>query len=484
MAQHVASIVGGGESPLIRVLQWWWRRPNHFDWFSSYLRVRRMANMTRGVVAAASLSLAAIPVAMLWSSAPPRGITGIVLTIASGAGAGACAALWLARFPSKTESIAFAVLASASIAAAVIAQSDPLTGVLACACFAAISGYVALFHAPWLMVSNLVFVIGVTAVPATALATGGGVVRAACASAVVLVLNVAVPFGIQIIVQTLGVDLLKADRDPLTGLLNRRAFYQRTSSLVDASGSDAYVVLAMIDLDRFKRLNDTHGHYAGDVALVAVGRALRELTSRAAVVARAGGEEFLVAEVVSDPRPVFFGRRLCEAVAALPHPVTASVGTAIVGCDRVLEGGDNEASITALIGAADTAMYDAKRNGGNQFRHALLGTNVRMWNPLIRRWERVSASPRVHTNPLRAVGQPDVVADPDAGDVTTPIIIGPLRHREHRRRRGDVRPETPRGGHATSPANVPSDQVIDRPGRHRAQGANPITEVSSTRGPV
>jgi diguanylate cyclase (GGDEF)-like protein len=439
-----------------------------------------MANMTRGVVAAASLSLAAVPVAMLWSSAPPRGIAGIVLTIASGVGATACAVLWTARFPSKDQSIAFAVLASASIAAAVIAQSDPLTGVLACAAFATISGYIALFHAPWLMVTNLVFIIGVTAVPATALVTGGGVVRAACASAVVLVLNVAVPFGLQIIVQTLGVDLLKADRDPLTGLLNRRAFYQRTSSLVDASGSDAYVVLAMIDLDRFKRLNDTHGHYAGDVALVAVGRALRELTNRASVVARAGGEEFLVAEVISDPRPVFFGRRLCDAVAALPHPVTASVGTAITQCDRMLEGGDNEAAITALISAADTAMYEAKRNGGNQFRHALLGTNIRMWNPSVLRWERVSASPRMHANPLRAIGQPNGAADPDAGDVTTPIIIGPSSHREHRRRHGDVRPETPRGGYVASSA----DQVSDRPGRHRAQGANPITEVRTTRRPV
>jgi diguanylate cyclase (GGDEF)-like protein len=479
-----ASIVGGGESPLIRVLQWWWRRPNHFDWFSSYLRVRRMANMTRGVVAVASLSLAAIPVAMLWSSAPPRGITGIVLTIASGVGATACAALWVARFPSKNQSIAFAALASASIAAAVIAQSDPLTGVLACAAFAAISGYIALFHAPWFMVTNLVFIIGVTLLPATALATQCGVVRAACAAAVVLVLNVAVPFGIQIIVQTLSVDLLKADRDPLTGLLNRRAFYQRTSSLVDASGHDAYMALAMIDLDRFKRLNDTHGHYAGDVALVAVGRALRELTNRAAVVARAGGEEFLVAEVVSDPRPVFFGRRLCEAVAALPHPVTASVGTAIVQCDRVLEGGDNEAAITALISAADTAMYDAKRNGGNQFRHALLGTNVRMWNSSVLRWERVSASPCMHTNPLRAIGHPNVVDDPDGGDVTTPIIVGPSPHREHRRRHGDVRPERPRGGYVASSANAPSDQVSQRPGRHRAQGANPSTEVRTTRRPV
>jgi diguanylate cyclase len=384
-----------------------------------------MAPMTRGVIAVASFCLAAIPVAMLWSSVPPKGVTGIALTVVSGVGATACGVLWVARFPTKSQSIAFATLAYVSIAAAVLAQSDPLTGVLAATVFASISGYVALFHAPWFMVTNLAFVLAVTAVPAVALASEGGVVRAACASAVVLVLNIAVPFGLQIIVQTLGVDLLKADRDPLTGLLNRRAFYQRTSSLVDASGSDAYLVLAMIDLDRFKRLNDTHGHYAGDVALVAVGQALSELTHRAAVIARAGGEEFLVAEVVSDPRPVFMGRRLCEGVAALPHPITASVGTAIMQCERIHEGGEHDSSITALISSADTAMYEAKRNGGNQFRHALLGTNVRLWNPAKLRWQRVSASPRVRTNPLRTIGQANVAPDPDFADATTPIIIGP-----------------------------------------------------------
>jgi diguanylate cyclase (GGDEF)-like protein len=457
---------------LIRTLQWWWQRPNHFDWFSSYLRGRRMANMTRGVVAVASLSLAAIPTAMLWSSAPPNGTTGIVLTVAAGVGATACGLLWMARFPSKNQSVVFAVAASASIAAAVLAQSDPLTALLGCTVFAASSGYIALFHAPFLVVTNLVFVVVVTSVPAAALAANGGVVRAACAVAVVLVLNIAVPFSLQIIVQTLGVDLLEADRDPLTGLLNRRAFYRRTSSLVGASGGDAHVVLAMIDLDRFKRLNDTRGHYAGDLALVAVGRALRELTRREAVIARAGGEEFLVADVVSDPRPVVLGQRLCEAIAALPDPITASVGTATNQCGRMLEGGDREAAITALICAADTAMYEAKRNGGNQSRHQLVGTDVRLWNPLKRRWERVSASLRVRLHPLHATGRVSVSANPGAGDVTMPIVTVPDPRHERRRRPRDARPETRREhqtwAHVTAGPSALADHDAQRPGRHRA----------------
>ena len=64
----------------------------------------------------------------------------------------------------------------------------------------------------------------------------------------------------------LGVDLLNADRDPLTGLLNRRAFFfERAGQLVVTQGfAGAHLVVAMIDLDRFKLLNDTEGHAAGD----------------------------------------------------------------------------------------------------------------------------------------------------------------------------------------------------------------------------
>ena len=124
----------------------------------------------------------------------------------------------------------------------------------------------------------------------------------------------------------------------------------------------------MIDLDRFKMLNDTEGHAAGDRALIAVAHVLRERTHHGAVVGRSGGEEFLVADVFVDPRSVPLGGRLCDGVAALPYAITASVGTAGARCDQILESGDPNQVIGELIAAADAAMYDAKRNGGNQSR--------------------------------------------------------------------------------------------------------------------
>jgi diguanylate cyclase (GGDEF)-like protein len=354
---------------MFKRLRWWWGQPDHYVWFSSYLQTRRMAGMTRAVMAMTSASLAVVPLAMSFSSAPPHGAARTVLAVLSVVGGLGCALLWIVRWPNRKGSIGFAIAASASITMASLAQSDPALALLACTAFVAVSGYIAVFHTAPFMVANAVVVVVVPVVPVIALMTTHGVVRAVTEYWLVVAVNIAVPFGIQILVRALGVDLLNADRDPLTGLLNRRAFYERTGQLVAAHGyTDSHLVVAMIDLDRFKLLNDTEGHAAGDRALMAVGHGLREHTRSSAIVGRVGGEEFLVADVFADPRQAVLGQRLCDAVAALPYEITASVGIASARCDKFAERHDPNLAITALIASADGAMYDAKRNGGNQSR--------------------------------------------------------------------------------------------------------------------
>ena len=325
--------------------------------------------MTRAMLAAVSASLGCIPVALLWSSAAPDDATRGVLSALAGIGGAGCAVLWILRWPTRTESVAFAVTATASIAMGVLGQADLTIAFLGCTAFATVSGYIAIFHTAFLMSTAAVVMAMVSVFPAVALASTGGVVRAVCAYGLVLVVNVAVPYGVQIFIKALGGDLLEADRDPLTGLLNRRAFYERTGRLVAAHGAGDELVMAVIDLDRFKQLNDARGHATGDLALVAVGQALHEHTRPCAVVGRAGGEEFLVADVFAYPEPDLLGQRLCDAVAALSYSITASIGTANARCDRIANADNPHAAIGALIATADQAMYDAKRNGGNQTRH-------------------------------------------------------------------------------------------------------------------
>ncbi len=123
----------------------------------------------------------------------------------------------------------------------------------------------------------------------------------------------------------------------------------------------------MIDLDDFKRLNDTHGHAAGDQALV-VTAALQRSCRATAVIGRAGGEEIVVADIETTPIPSAMAERICRAVAALPFEITASIGTSSVPLDA-------EPLTTAmqliddLIRTSDAAMYQTKRAGGNQARH-------------------------------------------------------------------------------------------------------------------
>jgi diguanylate cyclase (GGDEF)-like protein len=176
--------------------------------------------------------------------------------------------------------------------------------------------------------------------------------------------------AIQWLVRALGVDLLRADRDPLTGLLNRRAFQHKVLGLLAVRRTgDASLLVALVDLDNFKSLNDNHGHSAGDRALVQVAQALEATTRTAAIVARSGGEEFVIADTMPSLDPTPLAQQICDAIGALPVGVTASVGTACAPLGDVYDDRGRQPLIEKLVTAADIAMYHAKRSGGNRIHH-------------------------------------------------------------------------------------------------------------------
>jgi diguanylate cyclase (GGDEF)-like protein/PAS domain S-box-containing protein len=154
-----------------------------------------------------------------------------------------------------------------------------------------------------------------------------------------------------------------ADHDPLTGLLNRRAFLLAVEQhLARSRRYSAEGALLMVDLDGFKRVNDEHGHVAGDELLVACAAALRERLRESDVVARLGGDEFAVLLPRGGAAEAQVAAR--DIVAAIARHsrerITASVGvtsiaTGACGADELLHG-------------ADRAMYRAKRAGGDAFR--------------------------------------------------------------------------------------------------------------------
>jgi diguanylate cyclase (GGDEF)-like protein len=276
--------------------------------------------------------------------------------------------VWALRWPTRTQAIRYAVLSNASIALAAIAQNDPNGALLACTAFATLAGYIALSHTSPLMAYNFAIAGVVGAVEAIRVAAKFNIVAALCAYALLLLLNLAVPFGIQVVVHVLGADAMRVERDQLTGLLNRRAFHRRAKACLERGGKQlVHVVITVIDLDRFKQLNDSYGHSTGDDALVSVARALRDTNDDGAVICRSGGEEFVIADIWPPDEVSRRAQRICDVIAALPFGITASIGTA--GIQPAYRTDSSNDLLLELIAAADAAMYAAKRRGGNQAKH-------------------------------------------------------------------------------------------------------------------
>ncbi|MCB9600529.1 MAG: GGDEF domain-containing protein [Sandaracinus sp.] len=161
--------------------------------------------------------------------------------------------------------------------------------------------------------------------------------------------------------------------DPLTGLYNRRHLDARLEEELAYSrrhGTPLTVIL--LDVDFFKRINDTHGHAAGDAVLRVLARLIRTTVRTEDVVARYGGEEIAVlARGIDAPQGLIFADRLRKRIAGANLPwgnhelrVTASFGLATVSAARPYD------NVAKLIEAADAALYRAKAEGRNRCRAA------------------------------------------------------------------------------------------------------------------
>ncbi len=276
--------------------------------------------------------------------------------------------LWLRGWPTRRQSLLFILTGSAIIGAGCLWQPQPLVALMACSALSIPGGYLAFFHTAKYMAVNFWLASTIAAWEAARLAAEGQAVLAFSGYFLALELNVIVPLAIQIVVRALWGDLLRANRDPLTGLLNRRACNRAVVGQILVGAHHMYLAVAMVDLDQFKKLNDTLGHAAGDQALVAVAGALNAACSDSAVVGRVGGEEFLIADTVTAEQKPGWGQQLCDAVAAVNAPVTASVGIATMAL-RSIDSDHAEQTLRRLVADADNAMYEAKRCGGNQTRH-------------------------------------------------------------------------------------------------------------------
>ena len=347
----------------------WGSKPDKYDWTKAFLFQRGQLRAAQQIMAVVCVSAALAPLTMLYSQLEPSAAAVVI----GGLAAAFCVGMtifWLTRWPTRRQSEAAIVVGVLCTGGWSFIQPTAALSALACTLTAVTGAYSAIFHRRQIVLFHGMGAVAITIAAVVRVAREVSVAAAVSAFLVINFVNVSVLLGAWGMWRAMGGYVRRSEEDPLTGLLNRRAFTEMVSNrLANPPRGHTHLTVVMVDLDNFKRINDTHGHPVGDDAIRAVSGLLVEHTPADAVICRAGGEEFLIALtcVTSDIEPL--AARICAAVTSLPLQMTASIGTASAEL-FLLNDPASTAGIEELITTADTAMYAAKRSGGNQARHS------------------------------------------------------------------------------------------------------------------
>jgi diguanylate cyclase (GGDEF)-like protein len=159
-----------------------------------------------------------------------------------------------------------------------------------------------------------------------------------------------------------------AERDSLTGLYNRRSFTAALQQVVEQA-PETRMALVYVDLDNFKLINDLHGHQQGDKVLIDIASKLSAATRSSDVVARIGGDEFvvLVKDIKPEEQAAWCDRLLMQLTTSFNEgPDSSPTATCSIGLAWYPDDGANAEQ---LLASADEAMYDAKRAGKNGWKN-------------------------------------------------------------------------------------------------------------------
>ncbi len=158
----------------------------------------------------------------------------------------------------------------------------------------------------------------------------------------------------------------QATHDPLTGLLNRRAIFEKLGDLFSQTGiGDTVLCAGILDIDHFKRINDTYGHQTGDDILCKLTSILEEITDESDSIGRIGGEEYLIITTAASEEEMSarferYRRQIAET-RLMTRSGALSISVSIgVACSMY------KSTVDELLAAADTALYEAKNQGRNR----------------------------------------------------------------------------------------------------------------------
>ncbi|MGW0248374.1 diguanylate cyclase [Nocardia goodfellowii] len=344
-----------------KTLRAWWRDPVDYRWLVRTLRARSVLRPLKILIGLAGAAIAVMGAVIASTPVGPPGNPGIASTVGVLSGTLWALRWWLLPWPNRIESLALIFCADVLFTIEFLQVPNRLFGAMGTVLLVVTGSYLSFFHtAPALVLHSAWALLSVT-VFSVRIATGGEDIRLAIAIALLLVASVvSAPPAFKILYWLLRAESLA---DPLTGLLNRRGLETRLPSLMEHS---AAICVMCFDLDRFKDVNDTWGHSTGDVVLARTARRLRDAAGDSAVVARTGGEEFVVAAPIAAATAQSEAERLRLAIAEPTESavtVTASVGVSVF--DTKICPGCPRPTAERLLQSADAAMYRAKQSGGN-----------------------------------------------------------------------------------------------------------------------
>lgn len=274
-------------------------------------------------------------------------------------------------WPTRQQSTSVIVLGAIVLAAGCLATIDPMSGLLTSVAFLFVLGLTALFHNTRLL-TFAVAVAALTIAVLTVRIAASDIAKAIAVATPLVLMCILVTYSCRTIALVGSAPETHIDLDPVTGLLTRDSFYERTSNVIGARhrDDDRYLVIAMVGIDGFSAIAGVGGPRALNQSQIAAGLALRETVRRDAVLGHVADSDFVIADTFTVPSPDPLVERVRSSIAATGRGMTASIGVVSTPLRPLGEVPPHEV-IDELVALASRAMAEARRAGGNQARFVL-----------------------------------------------------------------------------------------------------------------
>ncbi|WP_069166693.1 GGDEF domain-containing protein [Nocardia altamirensis] len=346
----------------LRLIRGWWSESVDYRWVVNALASRSALGVIKFAIGVCGLATPFISILIVTSAADELNVFSrtmlwcvVVLAVVW------VARWWLLPWPSVRESLTLIAIGDVCITAVCALSPGYAVRSVGMMLLLIVGVYVSAFHTPRILAVHTAWSLASAVTLAVPLFGVGDSV-----SATIMILGMiaatVVPPGLQFCYWVLRDDMLA---DPLTTLLSRRGFEYHSTMVVGCTDAGP-VCCMLVDLDRFKAVNDTYGHHAGDEVLVRTAERLQRTAPDNCVVSRVGGEEFAIVARMPVTTAADVAERLRRAVAEPTGSisVTASIGIAVAEAG-VSGYRQSRQLVWDLIRCADSAMYQAKQRGGD-----------------------------------------------------------------------------------------------------------------------